>query len=89
MFTCITGINDMIAKLQLVDPDVIIGHQLENIDCSIMLHRMKELKINGWHRIGRMRRAEWPRNLTRLFFMERALFAGRLICDLANDLGKV
>lgn len=80
------------AKLQFIDPDVIIGHQLENIDYSILLHRMRELKIRNWHRIGRMRRSEWPKTGGRFagtFFAERGLVAGRLICDLANDLGKV
>lgn len=71
---------------------MIIGHQLENIDCSILLHRMKELRLRNWHRIGRMRRSEWPKYGGRFagtFFAERGLLAGRLICDLANDLGKV
>jgi len=52
---------------------------------------MKELKILNWHRIGRMRRSEWPKKGGRFagtFYAERGLVAGRLICDLANDLGK-
>lgn len=80
-----------IAKLQIVDPDVIIGHQLENVDYGVLLHRMKELKVPNWHRIGRMRRSEWPKYGGRFagtFFAERGLVAGRLMCDLANDLGK-
>ncbi|KAF8443398.1 DNA polymerase alpha subunit A [Terfezia claveryi] len=84
-------LNVFLTKLQFVDPDVIIGHQLENVDYSILLHRMKELKIPNWHRIGRMRRSEWPKYGGRFagtFFAERRLVAGRLICDLANDLGK-
>ena len=81
-----------IAKLQIVDPDVLIGHDLENVDYSILLHRMKELKTGQWHRIGRLKRSEWPKNHGKFkgtFFAERGLVSGRLICDLANDLGKV
>lgn len=81
-----------VAKLQLIDPDVLIGHQLENVDYSVLLHRMKEKKIHAWHRIGRMRRSAWPHNSGRFtgsFYAERGLVAGRLMCDLANDLGKV
>ncbi|RPB23617.1 hypothetical protein L211DRAFT_825151 [Terfezia boudieri ATCC MYA-4762] len=84
-------LNVFLTKLQFVDPDVIIGHQLENVDYSILLHRMKELKVPNWHRIGRMRRSKWPKyggRFTGTFFAERQLVAGRLICDLANDLGK-
>ncbi|KAF8466428.1 DNA polymerase alpha catalytic subunit [Kalaharituber pfeilii] len=84
-------LNVFLTKLQLVDPDVLIGHQLENVDYSILLNRMRELKINQWHRIGRMRRSEWPKYQGRFagtFFAERGLVAGRLMCDLANDLGK-
>src|SRR5690606_6041718 len=51
-------INFFLAKLGAIDPDVFIGHQLENIDYITLLHRMKDLKINGWSRIGRMRRTE-------------------------------
>jgi DNA polymerase alpha subunit A len=81
-----------LAKLHQVDPDVLIGHQLENVDYGILLHRMKEKKIGNWHRIGRVKRSSWPQYGGRMagsFFAERHLAAGRLICDLANDLGKV
>lgn len=80
-----------LAKLQQVDPDVLIGHQLESVDYSILLHRMKERKTPNWHRIGRMKRNSWPQHggkMTGVFFAERQLVSGRLMCDLANDLGK-
>lgn len=85
-------LNYFLAKLQLADPDAIIGHQLENVDYGLLLHRMREMKTNGWHRIGRLRRSEWPKTSGRMagtFYSERTLAAGRLMCDLANDLGKV
>lgn len=85
-------LSAFLEKLHHVDPDVLIGHQLENVDYGILLHRMKEGKIHNWHRIGRMKRNSWPQYGGRMagsFFSERQLAAGRLICDLANDLGKV
>lgn len=84
-------LSSFLAKLQQVDPDVLIGHQLESVDYSILLHRMKERKTPHWSRIGRMKRTLWPQYGGRMagsFFAERHLASGRLICDLANDLGK-
>jgi len=80
-----------LALLQRADPDVLIGHRLEDVDYSTLLSRMRERKTPGWHRIGRLKRSEWPKNIGKgggSFFAERQLAAGRLMCDLANDLGK-
>lgn len=79
------------AVLQKDDPDVLVGHRLDDVDYSILLNRMRERKTPGWHRIGRLRRSEWPKNMGKgggSFFVERQLAAGRLLCDLGNDLGK-
>jgi DNA polymerase alpha subunit A len=79
------------AMFQRHDPDVLIGHKLDDIDYSVLLNRMRERKTPGWHRIGRLRRSEWPKNMGKgggSFFVERQLAAGRLLCDLGNDLGK-
>ncbi|KAK9474042.1 putative DNA polymerase alpha catalytic subunit [Dipodascopsis tothii] len=84
-------LNNFVSKVHKYDPDVYVGHQLETIDMSIILHRLKDRNTQNWHRIGRLRRSEWPRNFGRSagnFFSERYLLAGRLLCDLANDLGK-
>nr|GFD56560.1 hypothetical protein [Tanacetum cinerariifolium] len=38
-----------------------------------------------------VKRSEWPKNFGKgggSFFAEKQLAAGRLLCDLANDLGK-
>jgi len=81
-----------LANLQKIDPDVLIGHRLEDLDYSILLSRLKDRNTPGWHRIGRLRRREWPKNMGKgggSFFAERQLIAGRLLCDLANDQGKV
>jgi DNA polymerase alpha subunit A len=85
-------LSSFLAKLQIVDPDVLVGHQLEGVDYSILLNRMRDRRTPGWHRIGRLRRRDWPKNIGRgggSFFVERQLVSGRLLCDLANDLGKV
>ncbi|GME25628.1 DNA-directed DNA polymerase family B pol2 [Neofusicoccum parvum] len=79
------------AILGKMDPDVLMGHRLEDVDYSILLNRLREKKTPGWHRIGRLRRSDWPKNMGKgsgSFFAERQIAAGRLLCDLANDLGK-
>ncbi|KAH8821609.1 hypothetical protein F5884DRAFT_768460 [Xylogone sp. PMI_703] len=80
-----------LAQLDLVDPDVLIGHQLEGVDFSILLSRIQAKKTPQWSRIGRMRRTQWPNSMGKMggnFFAERSLMSGRLLCDLANDAGK-
>ncbi|KAL8832715.1 MAG: hypothetical protein Q9170_004777 [Blastenia crenularia] len=84
-------LSKFLALLERTDPDVLMGHQLQDVDYPILLSRMRERKTPGWHRIGRMKRSEWPKNIGKGgsgFFAERQLISGRLICDIANDMGK-
>lgn len=84
-------LSKFLALFERMDPDVLMGHQLQEVDLSILLNRLKEKKTPGWHRIGRLKRGDWPKNFSRGggFFAERHLIAGRLMCDLANDMGRV
>ena len=85
-------LSKFLALVERTDPDVLVGHQLQDVDYPVLLSRLKEKKTPGWHRIGRARRKEWPKSFGRgngSFFSERQLISGRLICDVANDMGKV
>jgi DNA polymerase alpha subunit A len=84
-------LSKFLALFEKMDPDILMGHQLQEVDLGILLSRMKEKKTPGWHRVGRLKRGEWPKNFNRGggFFADRHLIAGRLMCDLANDMGKV
>lgn len=80
-----------LALLAKADPDVLMGHRLDDVDYSLLLSRMRDRKTPGWHRIGRLKRSDWPKNIGKgggSFFLERQLASGRLLCDLANDMGK-
>ncbi|KAM3523062.1 hypothetical protein NHJ13051_005307 [Beauveria bassiana] len=80
-----------LAQLDVADPDVILGHQLEGVDYSVLLNRLQEKKTHQWSRLGRFRRTQWPQALGKLggnVFAERQIIAGRLLCDLANEAGK-
>ena len=84
-------LSKFMALFERMDPDVLVGHQLQEVDYSILLSRLREKKTPGWHRVGRLKRGEWPKMAYRggsNFFVERQLLAGRLMCDLANDMGK-
>lgn len=84
-------LSKFLALFERMDPDIIMGHQLQEVDLGILLNRMKEKKTPGWSRVGRLKRSEWPKNFNRGggFFADRHLIAGRMMCDLANDMGKV
>lgn len=80
-----------LAQIDVADPDVILGHQLEGVDYSVLLNRLYEKKIHQWSRLGRFRRQQWPASIGKVggnVFAERQIMAGRLLCDLANDAGK-
>jgi DNA polymerase alpha subunit A len=84
-------LSRFIAQLEHADPDVLMGHQLQDVDYPILLSRMRERKTPGWHKIGRLRRSDWPKNMGKgggSFFAERQLVSGRLLCDVANEMGK-
>ena len=84
-------LSKFLALFERMDPDVLMGFQLQEVDYSILLNRMRDKKTPGWHRIGRMKRGDWPKHTNRggsSFFVERHLLSGRLMCDLANDMGK-
>ncbi|KAF2863740.1 putative DNA polymerase alpha catalytic subunit [Piedraia hortae CBS 480.64] len=81
----------MLAIIQRYDPDAILGHRLDDVDFNVLLTRMRDRKTPGWHRIGRLKRSEWPKNIGKggaSIFVERHIAAGRLLVDLANDMGK-
>ncbi|KAK5629588.1 hypothetical protein RRF57_005303 [Xylaria bambusicola] len=80
-----------LAQVEVVDPDVLLGHQLEGVDYSILLNRLHEKKSPQWARLGRLRRTQWPASIGKAggnVFAERQVMSGRLLCDLANDAGK-
>lgn len=85
-------LSKFLALLERSDPDVLVGHQLQDVNYPVLLSRFREKKTPGWHKIGRMKRSEWPKTFGKgngSFFSERQIISGRLLCDVANDMGKV
>ena len=50
----------LLALLQRIDPDVLVGHDLTTFDLPLLLARLKALKIERWSRIGRLAFRAWP-----------------------------
>ncbi|CDH17358.1 probable POL1-DNA-directed DNA polymerase alpha,180 KD subunit [Zygosaccharomyces bailii ISA1307] len=80
------------AMLKVSDPDVIIGHRLESIHLDVLAHRMHDLNIPTFSALGRRARRTWPdrfgkNNSMNIFYIQE-LLSGRLLCDIANDMGQ-
>lgn len=81
------------AMLKVSDPDVIIGHRLESVFLDVLTHRLHDLKIPTFNALGRRARKLWPErfgknNSGMNHFYIQEIMAGRLICDIANDMGQ-
>lgn len=85
----------LLNKLQQADPDVLVGHNFIGFDLDVLLHRLKEHKISGWSKLGRLRRSKWPElqagagGMGDTTYAERQVASGRLLCDTylaAKDL---
>lgn len=54
-------LNGLLAQFQLLDPDIVLTHDFAGSDLDVLLARMRELRVDHWSRIGRFRRAAWPK----------------------------
>jgi DNA polymerase alpha subunit A len=70
------------------DPDVIVGCDFvkQGADLDIILVRLRDLKVDHWSRIGRLRRPKMP--VIKQGYTSQFL-SGRLICDLTTEASKV
>lgn len=84
-------LTEFLNRMQKYDPDVLIGHSLENTHFNILAHRINDKKIQGWSRLGRYhQRGNMPPSFAKSgnFFAQRQLAIGRLMCDISNVFGK-
>ncbi|PKI84075.1 DNA-directed DNA polymerase [Malassezia vespertilionis] len=78
-------LSSFLAQVQLNDPDVILSYDFSGSNLDILLHRMRDLKLDQWSKLGRLRRSKWPMLKQG---MNTSLLAGRLVCDLSSDTAK-
>lgn len=87
-------LNAVAAKIKTVDPDIFIGHRLENISLDVLVHRMHDNQVTTWSALGRRNRKQWPQSINKHGsgfnnnLLIREVFRGRLLCDIANEMGQ-
>jgi DNA polymerase alpha subunit A len=78
-------ISRFMAQVGAWDPDVIVGHNAWGFDVEVLLSRCKELKVNTWDRLGRLKRSTFPghgrfENGVKDWVIAECL-TGRVLCD--------
>lgn len=86
--------NSLLAQVNEFDPDAIAGHNAYGFDLDVLTSRMHSLKIQGWQKLGRLKRfrdriphIEGGKGTG--FWVGKSITAGRLVCDVmlqAKDL---
>ncbi|XP_019718665.1 DNA polymerase alpha catalytic subunit [Hippocampus comes] len=76
-----TLLGFFLAKMQKIDPDVLVGHDIFGFDLEVLLQRINYCKVPHWSKIGRLRRANMPKLGGRGAFAEKSATCGRLVCD--------
>ena len=86
----------LLSKIHLIDPDVIVGHNLLGYDVDVLLHRLMKINMaQEWSKLGRLRRSKMPAlqkgagGTGKSTYGERSVLTGRLPCDtylMARDL---
>ncbi|KAF5332256.1 hypothetical protein D9611_008203 [Ephemerocybe angulata] len=79
-------LSTLLNSINRADPDFIVGHEFSGTALDVLLHRMRDLKVDHWSRMGRFRRSKWP-NIGKQGSNVKFL-NGRLLCDLASDGAK-
>ncbi|KAF2345115.1 DNA-directed DNA polymerase family B exonuclease domain, partial [Trinorchestia longiramus] len=72
----------LLSRIQQLDPDVVVGHDLLGYDVAVLLHRLQANKVPHWSRLGRLRRTVMPKINSRGGYGERTALCGRLACDV-------
>eukprot|EP00854_Cymbomonas_tetramitiformis_P021355 gene21355-25665_t len=78
----------LLARLQQIDADILVGHNIGGFDLDVLLHRLQANKVPHWSRLGRLRRTKMP-NLNGgggqfgggAGAGALSCLAGRLLCD--------
>ncbi|XP_045472031.1 DNA polymerase alpha catalytic subunit [Harmonia axyridis] len=69
-------LNFFINQYQSVDPDLIVGHDLQGYQFSVLADRLYSNGIKNFSKLGRLKRSSLHQKI------ERVLFTGRLVCDV-------
>ncbi|CAG9863485.1 unnamed protein product [Phyllotreta striolata] len=70
-------LNCFINNIVQIDPDLIVGHNLQGYQTAILADRLLKLNCRAFNRLGRLKK-----RATQAKQLERTLFLGRLVCDV-------
>jgi hypothetical protein len=57
-FLVIVAADAVADQIGMYDPDVLVAHNFYGFDLDVMLHRMQELKIASWYRLGQLKKSK-------------------------------
>jgi len=73
-------LNLFLARMNKIDPDIVVGHDIASYDLDILLHRFSQNKVQNWSRLGRLRRTNIPQS--KGISRSHLAMSGRLVCDV-------
>ena len=77
-----------ITKISHYDPDIIVGHNLNNKHLDLILSRFSFYKTPNWTKLSRFKRSVIPNHLREIYNSDfyRYCFSGRLLCDTSENI---
>ena len=77
-----------ITKISSYDPDIIVGHNLNNKHLDLILSRISYYKSPNWTKLSHFKRSTIPNHLRGANNSEycRNCFSGRLLCDTFDNI---
>ncbi|RWS15467.1 hypothetical protein B4U79_06198, partial [Dinothrombium tinctorium] len=74
-------LNFFMARFYQIDPDIIVGHDVQHFDLDLLLSRLTHFKYGAWSKLGRLKRQVLPhKNKDRI-----PITGGRLVCDIKSS----
>ena len=76
-------LTNFITKISVYDPDLIVGHNLNNKHLELILSRISQCHTPNWTKLSHFKRSSNPNHLKSANFKEylHKCFSGRLLCD--------
>ena len=82
---------DFITKISELDPDIIVGHNLNNIHLNLILSRISFYKSSDWTKLSHFKRSVIPNHLRGIYNSDycRKCLSGRLLCDTFENTKEI
>ncbi|CAH0698815.1 unnamed protein product [Spodoptera exigua] len=71
-------LNYFMVQFWKMDPDLVVGHDLQGFQQDLLIGNILDLHIPNWSRLGRLKRSVAPQKK----YAAKDAFLGRLVCDI-------